>query len=395
MALRLRGDLRPGGAAVPLRRTRTRSSLPANDTPFGLAAYFYSRDIAPRLARRRSARGRHRRHQRGRAGGRGRAVRRRQGIGLRPRGLGARARRLSCTSSTCARAVWTDGARRMGNPFKAALVAPATRRSACGCRWPILQCRDLRHRRLPVAADRRRARAERRAQHARAVAGGGRLPGASGGARGQRRPALIKQLLDIGVQTLLVPMVDTAEQARRSVAATRYPPQGMRGVGAAVARASRWGARRDYLRRGQRRGLPAGAGRDGDCAGQPRGDLRRRRRAWRVHRPGRPGRVDGPSRQRPGIRSAGGDRAGHRDHRRQRQGRRHADRRHRARAPLPGARRDASSRSASTSPCWSQGDAPARRRIRPGHRRDDERRRRHRPIDADIPSITRQQKDEP
>ena len=60
-------------------------------------------------------------------------------------------------------------------------------------------------------------------------------------------PALIKQLLDIGAQTLLVPMVDTPEQARALVAATRYPPQGIRGVGAAVARASRWGARRDYL----------------------------------------------------------------------------------------------------------------------------------------------------
>jgi len=60
-------------------------------------------------------------------------------------------------------------------------------------------------------------------------------------------PALIKQLLDIGVQTLLVPMVDTPEQAAALVAATRYPPQGMRGVGAGVARVSRWGARRDYL----------------------------------------------------------------------------------------------------------------------------------------------------
>jgi 4-hydroxy-2-oxoheptanedioate aldolase len=60
-------------------------------------------------------------------------------------------------------------------------------------------------------------------------------------------PALIKQLLDIGAQTLLVPMVDTPEQARALVAATRYPPQGIRGVGAAVARVSRWGGRRDYL----------------------------------------------------------------------------------------------------------------------------------------------------
>ena len=59
--------------------------------------------------------------------------------------------------------------------------------------------------------------------------------------------ALIKQLLDIGVQNLLVPMVDTPEQAAALVAATRYPPEGVRGVGAAVARASRWGARRDYL----------------------------------------------------------------------------------------------------------------------------------------------------
>ena len=58
---------------------------------------------------------------------------------------------------------------------------------------------------------------------------------------------LVKQLLDIGAQTLLVPMVDTPEQAAALVAATRYPPHGMRGVGAAVARASRWGARRDYL----------------------------------------------------------------------------------------------------------------------------------------------------
>ena len=59
--------------------------------------------------------------------------------------------------------------------------------------------------------------------------------------------ALIKQLLDIGSDTLLVPMVDTAEQAKALVAATRYPPQGVRGVGAGAARASRWGGRRDYV----------------------------------------------------------------------------------------------------------------------------------------------------
>lgn len=59
--------------------------------------------------------------------------------------------------------------------------------------------------------------------------------------------ALIKQLLDIGVQNLLVPMVDTAEQAALIVSATRYPPLGIRGVGSAVGRASRWSARSDYL----------------------------------------------------------------------------------------------------------------------------------------------------
>ncbi len=56
--------------------------------------------------------------------------------------------------------------------------------------------------------------------------------------------ALIKQYLDLGVQTILVPMVDTAEQARAVVQATRYPPQGIRGM--AGARASRWGRILDY-----------------------------------------------------------------------------------------------------------------------------------------------------
>ncbi len=51
--------------------------------------------------------------------------------------------------------------------------------------------------------------------------------------------ALIKQYLDIGVQTLLVPMVDTAEQAKAIVRAMRYPPHGIRGMGG--ARASGWG----------------------------------------------------------------------------------------------------------------------------------------------------------
>ncbi|MGF6573040.1 4-hydroxy-2-oxoheptanedioate aldolase [Paraburkholderia sp. GAS333] len=59
--------------------------------------------------------------------------------------------------------------------------------------------------------------------------------------------ALIKQLLDIGAQTLLLPMIDTADQAADAVAATRYPPQGIRGVGSGLARASRWNRVPDYL----------------------------------------------------------------------------------------------------------------------------------------------------
>lgn len=57
----------------------------------------------------------------------------------------------------------------------------------------------------------------------------------------------IKRLLDLGAQTLLIPMVESAEQAARIVAATRYPPQGIRGVGAALARASRWQQIPGYL----------------------------------------------------------------------------------------------------------------------------------------------------
>lgn len=58
---------------------------------------------------------------------------------------------------------------------------------------------------------------------------------------------LIKQYLDIGAQTLLVPMVESAEHAARIVAATRYPPVGIRGVGSALARASRWNQVENYL----------------------------------------------------------------------------------------------------------------------------------------------------
>jgi 4-hydroxy-2-oxoheptanedioate aldolase len=55
----------------------------------------------------------------------------------------------------------------------------------------------------------------------------------------------IKRFLDIGVQTLLIPFVQNADEARQAVAATRYPPLGVRGY-AAAARASDFGRVKDY-----------------------------------------------------------------------------------------------------------------------------------------------------
>ena len=61
------------------------------------------------------------------------------------------------------------------------------------------------------------------------------------------RVALVKQYLDVGAQTLLVPMIDNAGQAREMVRAMRYAPVGVRGMGAALARASRWNQVPQYV----------------------------------------------------------------------------------------------------------------------------------------------------
>lgn len=60
-------------------------------------------------------------------------------------------------------------------------------------------------------------------------------------------PAFVKQLLDIGVQNIILPMIDDPAATTAAVAATRYPPEGIRGVGSALARASRWNRISDYL----------------------------------------------------------------------------------------------------------------------------------------------------
>jgi 4-hydroxy-2-oxoheptanedioate aldolase len=85
-------------------------------------------------------------------------------------------------------------------------------------------------------------------QQAQVIAG---YPGSHAVARvpvghGHAGTTIIKQYLDLGIQTLLVPMVDTAQQAADVVRAMRYPPDGIRGM--AGARASRWGRYPNYAK---------------------------------------------------------------------------------------------------------------------------------------------------
>lgn len=59
-------------------------------------------------------------------------------------------------------------------------------------------------------------------------------------------PWIIKQMLDAGAQTIIVPMVESAEQAEMLVRAMRYPPDGIRGVGYSMTRASKFSRIADY-----------------------------------------------------------------------------------------------------------------------------------------------------
>lgn len=58
---------------------------------------------------------------------------------------------------------------------------------------------------------------------------------------------IIKQVLDLGAQNILVPMISSAEEAQAAVEAMHYPPRGKRGVGSALARSARWNRVDDYL----------------------------------------------------------------------------------------------------------------------------------------------------
>src|SRR5437870_312796 len=59
---------------------------------------------------------------------------------------------------------------------------------------------------------------------------------------------MVKRAMDAGAQSLLFPFVQSAEEARRAVASTRYPPEGVRGV-AGTHRGSRYGTIPNYLQR--------------------------------------------------------------------------------------------------------------------------------------------------
>ncbi|MGB0960354.1 MAG: HpcH/HpaI aldolase family protein [Halocynthiibacter sp.] len=57
---------------------------------------------------------------------------------------------------------------------------------------------------------------------------------------------IIKQVLDLGAQSIMVPMVHSKKDAQKAVDAAKYPPEGTRGMGGAVARAADYGAVADY-----------------------------------------------------------------------------------------------------------------------------------------------------
>lgn len=62
---------------------------------------------------------------------------------------------------------------------------------------------------------------------------------------------LIKRILDIGAQSLVIPFVQNADEARAAVAATRYPPEGIRGA-AGGSRAASYGRNKTYLHEASR-----------------------------------------------------------------------------------------------------------------------------------------------
>ena len=61
-------------------------------------------------------------------------------------------------------------------------------------------------------------------------------------------PIFIKQILELGAQTILIPVVESKDQAEKIVKATRYPPEGIRGMGSIMGRSGRWGNTENYVK---------------------------------------------------------------------------------------------------------------------------------------------------
>lgn len=93
---------------------------------------------------------------------------------------------------------------------------------------------DMEH----SATDVRQARAQLQAIQGGGAAAVVRLPASE--------PVVVKKVLDLGAQTLMFPMIQSAEEARRAVSSTRYAPEGIRGM-AAMHRASRYTTVDGYL----------------------------------------------------------------------------------------------------------------------------------------------------
>src|SRR5260370_5494 len=99
------------------------------------------------------------------------------------------------------------------------------------------------------SAQRRAALREARRARPRGLTGARRRGAANAVLRAAWSDAvLITRIRDIGAQSILLPYVQTAAEARRAVQAVRYPPRGMRGVSAS-SRASQYGRVKDYLSR--------------------------------------------------------------------------------------------------------------------------------------------------
>ena len=121
---------------------------------------------------------------------------------------------------------------------------------------------------------------------------------------------IVKRVLDAGATTLLFPFVQNADEAARAVAATRYPPEGVRGMaGMSRAIALRHGA--ELLRAPPTSSVGVIVQLETRAGGRAaRGDRRGRRRRRAVHRPGRPVGLDGPCRPAHAPGGDGADGAG-------------------------------------------------------------------------------------